>query len=139
MSNRYKIAPSKIQLKLRLDPYRRPPTLRHRPPGHNAQKATASQPQGTALAAARHQSTIQLPRHISLVFQRAQDVPGIGVQGWSIPQGSREPGQTGGEPDDGSCGDGGDDGDDEGKHGHDDPANVDHELDQCLFRRFRHQ
>lgn len=122
-----------------LDPDRYPTPLCDRALGHNAKKATACQSPRTTLLAARHQSTIKLPCHIPRIVPCPQDVHGIGVQGWGIPQGSREPGQAGGESDDGPGGHGGDDGDDEGKYGHDDTANVDHELDQCLFRRVCHQ
>ena len=121
------------------DPHRRPPPLRHGLISHDAQTTRGPRGPGTAVLDAGDQPAYQLVRHLSRLIRSPARIPGVRVQGGRVLEGSREPGQTAREPDVGSGGDGRDDGDDEGQHDDDDPADVDHELDQCVFFGLRDQ
>ena len=115
------------------DPHRCSPPLLYSPSPNHSKEASPRRASRTTLPPPRREPPLQRLRHITLLLRLTQSLPRVRVQRRDFPQGSGEQRQTGREPDDRSCGNGGYDGHDEGKHGYDGPANTDHGVDQCLF------
>jgi len=124
---------------VRQGPHWNPSPLCHDPSPIRTEEADTPPNPTAALSNARNQSPYKRQRALALILSDPESIYGVGVPGGEIFSGSRGERQTQTEPNVRSSHDGGHDGHDEGKCGHDGPANIDYGMDKRLLLRIRHQ
>jgi hypothetical protein len=116
-----------------------PPPLRHDAPPNDAQEARPPQDPPAALPCPRRQPAHQRQRHLPGFLPGAQGLHGAGIPGGQVPGRPGVEGQAETESHERPSSHGGHDGHDEGKHGHDDPAESNYGVDQRLLFGLRYQ